>query len=184
MSSFHRASFFACKSMGGIPMNRRVTCISSGYNPIFRHRLQKFGPNLLNLRTGAGERGCRRGKETRHGPINGLTPGTVGSSSRLLVAGKVLLRNLSAKKSQFVACVKRWPSYLDGMALTNLGVVEEALSLPPVERADLAKLLIDSLEGDRRTDEEIKAELAKRLEQLRSGTDSGFTFEQVFESPL
>ena len=38
------------------------------------------------------------------------------------------------------------------MALTNLAVAEEALSLSPAERVDLARLLIQSLENDRRTD--------------------------------
>ena len=70
------------------------------------------------------------------------------------------------------------------MPLTNLGVAEEALSLSPVERVELAQLLIQSLEGDDRTDEAIKAELASRLEQLKSGGDAGLSFEQVFERPL
>ena len=67
------------------------------------------------------------------------------------------------------------------MAITNLAVVEEALSLAPAERADLAKLLVQSLEGDPRTDEAIKAELTRRLEDLVFGKDSGLTFNQVFE---
>jgi putative addiction module component (TIGR02574 family) len=66
------------------------------------------------------------------------------------------------------------------MPLTNLSVAEEALALSPADRADLAKLLIQSLEGNPATDEDIKAELANRLEQLKSGKDSGLTFEQVF----
>ena len=66
------------------------------------------------------------------------------------------------------------------MAITNLAVVEEALSLAPAERADLAKLLAQSLEGDSRTDEAIKADLTWRLEDLVSGKDSGLTFNQVF----
>jgi putative addiction module component (TIGR02574 family) len=66
------------------------------------------------------------------------------------------------------------------MALTNLAVAEEALSLSPVERADLARLLIQSLADDPRTDSEIKADLARRLKDLVSGTDSGLTFEEVF----
>ena len=41
------------------------------------------------------------------------------------------------------------------MPLTNLAVAEEALSLSPADRADLAKLLIQSLENDRRPDAEI-----------------------------
>lgn len=66
------------------------------------------------------------------------------------------------------------------MPLTNLSVAEEALALSPADPADLAKLLIQSLEGNPATDEDIKAELANRLEQLKSGKDSGLTFEQVF----
>ena len=59
------------------------------------------------------------------------------------------------------------------MPLTNLAVAEEALSLSPADRADLAKLLIQSLEGERGADEEIKAELARRFEALVSAKDSG-----------
>ena len=66
------------------------------------------------------------------------------------------------------------------MAITNLALAEEALSLAPAERADLGKLLVQSLEGDSRTDTAIKADLARRLEDLVSGKDSGLTFNQVF----
>ncbi len=66
------------------------------------------------------------------------------------------------------------------MPITNLGVAEEALSLPASERADLARLLVQSLEGDPRTDEDIKADLARRLEALVSGKDAGLTFNEVF----
>ena len=66
------------------------------------------------------------------------------------------------------------------MPLTNLGVAEEALSLGPAERADLAKLLVQSLEGDSRTDAAIKADLTRRLEALVSGKDAGLTFNEVF----
>jgi putative addiction module component (TIGR02574 family) len=68
------------------------------------------------------------------------------------------------------------------MASINLAVAEEALSLSPTERVKLAKLLIQSLEGDGRTDEEIKAELNRRLGDLISQKDSGLSFEQVFGS--
>ncbi len=68
------------------------------------------------------------------------------------------------------------------MALTNLALAEEALSLLPAERAELAKLLILSLEDDPRTDEEIKADLARRLNDLISGKDPGLKFEEVFGS--
>ena len=66
------------------------------------------------------------------------------------------------------------------MALMNLSVAEEALSLSPAERAGLAKLLIQSLENDPRTDDEIKDDLTRRLKNLISGQDSGLTFEEVF----
>ena len=69
------------------------------------------------------------------------------------------------------------------MTLTNLSVAEEALALAPAERADLAKLLILSLEDDPRTDAEIKADLAQRFKNLVSGQDSGLTFQEVFGSP-
>ena len=69
------------------------------------------------------------------------------------------------------------------MALTNLSVAEEALSLSPAERADLARLMIQSLENDRRSDAEITAELNRRFADLISGKDSGLNFEQVFSSP-
>lgn len=69
------------------------------------------------------------------------------------------------------------------MALTNLSVAEEALPLSHAERADLAKLLVQSLENDRRSDAEITAELNRRLADLISGKDSGLNFEQVFGSP-
>lgn len=73
--------------------------------------------------------------------------------------------------------------YFEGMALDHLAVAEEALSLSPAQRVELAKLLIQSLEGDSRTDEEIKSELNRRLSDLISGKDSGLTFEQVFDTP-
>ena len=66
------------------------------------------------------------------------------------------------------------------MPLMNLAVAEEALSLAPGERADLAKLLVERLEGDSRTDEAIKADLTRRLQDLGSGKDTGLTFNQVF----
>ncbi|MBA4147762.1 MAG: addiction module protein [Verrucomicrobia bacterium] len=68
------------------------------------------------------------------------------------------------------------------MPLTNLAMAEEALSLPSSERADLAKLLVQSLEEDPRTDAAIKADLIRRLNDLLSGKDSGLTFKQVFGS--
>jgi putative addiction module component (TIGR02574 family) len=70
------------------------------------------------------------------------------------------------------------------MALQNLAVAEEALSLSQTERAALAKLLIESLEDDPRSDEEIKADLTRRLDDLVRGKDAGLTFKEVFGSSL
>ena len=70
------------------------------------------------------------------------------------------------------------------MPLHDTALAEEALSLSPKERAKLAKLLIQILEGDPRTDEEIRAELTSRLENLISGKDAGLAFEEVFENRL
>lgn len=66
------------------------------------------------------------------------------------------------------------------MALTNLTVAEEALCLSPEDRAALARLMIESLETDSRTDVEIKAELNSRLEELLSKKDAGLSFQEVF----
>jgi putative addiction module component (TIGR02574 family) len=70
------------------------------------------------------------------------------------------------------------------MALTNLAVAEEALSLSAVERAGLAKLLIESLDDDPRTDAEIIKDLNQRLKDMISGKDSGLSFEEVFGRAL
>ena len=66
------------------------------------------------------------------------------------------------------------------MPLTNLTVAEEALSLSPEDRAALARLMIESLETDSRTDAEIKAELTRRLEELLLKKDAGLSFHEVF----
>jgi putative addiction module component (TIGR02574 family) len=66
------------------------------------------------------------------------------------------------------------------MALTNMAIAEEALSLSPDEQLALVKLLIQSLEADPRTDAEIKTELKTRLDDLLSGRDKGLTFAEVF----
>lgn len=65
------------------------------------------------------------------------------------------------------------------MPMNHVSIAEEALSLSPEDRADLARLLIESLEGDRRTDAEIKADLAARLAQLKWGEDPGLSFEDL-----
>jgi putative addiction module component (TIGR02574 family) len=66
------------------------------------------------------------------------------------------------------------------MALTSIYLAEEALSLPPEQRQQLANLLLDSLKSDGPTDEELKAMLRSRLADLESGKDAGMSFEQVF----
>jgi len=70
------------------------------------------------------------------------------------------------------------------MPLSNISLAEEALCLPPDERADLAKLMIDSLDTQAEGDEQIRADLSQRLERLLSGSDAGLSFEQVFDKPL
>lgn len=70
------------------------------------------------------------------------------------------------------------------MNISNLAVAEEALSLPSADRAGLARLLIQSLENDPRTDAEIRDDLARRLDDLVSGRDAGLSFEQVFGARL
>lgn len=69
------------------------------------------------------------------------------------------------------------------MALTSVYLAEEALSLPLEERAALARLLLDSVTADGRSDAEIRAELQERLVRLKSGEDKGLSFEAVFGEP-
>jgi putative addiction module component (TIGR02574 family) len=70
------------------------------------------------------------------------------------------------------------------MPVADANLAKNALALPPNERAELASLLIDSLKGTVRSDEEIKRMLRDRAEALRSGKDKGLSFEEVFgEAP-
>ena len=66
------------------------------------------------------------------------------------------------------------------MPLSNISLAEEALCLPPDERADLAKLMIDSLDSEADGDEQIRADLNRRLELLLSSSDPGLTFQETF----
>jgi putative addiction module component (TIGR02574 family) len=68
------------------------------------------------------------------------------------------------------------------MAFSSIFLAEEALSLPPEQRAELAKLLTESLREDRRSDEEIRTDLQRRFADLKSGKDKGLSFEQTFGS--
>ena len=67
------------------------------------------------------------------------------------------------------------------MALTSIYLAEEALSLPPEQRQQLANLLLDSLKADGPSDEELKEMLRSRLADLESGKDAGLSFEEVFD---
>lgn len=66
------------------------------------------------------------------------------------------------------------------MALTSVYLAEEALALPAEQRRNLAKLLMDSLSDDGRSDEETREMLRSRLDDLKSGRDRGLSFEEVF----
>jgi putative addiction module component (TIGR02574 family) len=54
------------------------------------------------------------------------------------------------------------------MALPSTYLAAEALSLPPEQRQQLAKLLLDSLRPDGRSDDQWREELRARLADLRS----------------
>jgi hypothetical protein len=49
------------------------------------------------------------------------------------------------------------------MAATSTYLAEEVLALPPAQRAELAKLMLDSLADDGRSDDEIRTMLRSRL---------------------
>lgn len=66
------------------------------------------------------------------------------------------------------------------MSLTSVFLAEEVLALPADQRRMLARLLMDSVQDDGRTDDEIRSELWKRLDGLKSGKDQGMSFEEVF----
>jgi putative addiction module component (TIGR02574 family) len=78
------------------------------------------------------------------------------------------------------ACRTDKPDYHSPMALTSVYLAEEALSLPPEQRQQLANLLLDSLKADSRSDEELRDMLRSRLADLESGRDPGLTFDDVF----
>ena len=66
------------------------------------------------------------------------------------------------------------------MADSSIYLAEEARFLPPQQREQLAKLLMQSLQEDGRNDEEITAELRTRLGDLKSGKDAGMDCAAVF----
>jgi putative addiction module component (TIGR02574 family) len=77
-------------------------------------------------------------------------------------------------------CDRSNETYAARMALTSVYLAEEALALPPAQREELAKLLLDSLKSDGASDEELSAMLRSRLADLRSGKDAGLSFDAVF----
>lgn len=96
----------------------------------------------------------------------------------------------SRRKSQSFPAASKRPLAKQGpaapvapMSLTSVYLAEEALSLPPEERAVLARLLLESVTADARSDEEITSDLQARLARLKSGEDAGLTFEAVFGEP-
>ena len=66
------------------------------------------------------------------------------------------------------------------MPLASTYLAEEALALPPDQRHELAKLLLDSLKPGGPSDDELRAMLRSRLADLKSGKDRGLSFEDVF----
>ncbi len=69
------------------------------------------------------------------------------------------------------------------MAFTSIPLADEALSLPPEQRHQLALLLVASLETNGPSDDELKRILQSRLNDLRSGQDRGLSFNEVFGGP-
>ncbi len=67
------------------------------------------------------------------------------------------------------------------MESTSIYLAEEALSLPPEQRQQLANLLLDSLKADGPSDDELKEMLRSRLADLESGRDAGLSFGEVFD---
>lgn len=66
------------------------------------------------------------------------------------------------------------------MASTSVYLAEEALSLPPEQRRLLARLLMESVADDGRSDQEIREMLRSRMDDLKNGRDAGASFEEVF----
>ena len=67
------------------------------------------------------------------------------------------------------------------MSPTSVYLAEEVLALPSEQRQMLAKLLMESVQDDGRSDDEIRKVLTLRLEDLQSGRDPGMSFDEVFD---
>src|SRR5205823_12544050 len=107
-------------------------------------------------------------------------PGRLWTSSVARQRCSIRLASRLNAQRVIVTCANQDLAYFEFMSMMNLAIAEEALSLSPAERADLAKLLIQSLEKDGKTDKEIQTELTRRFERLQLGEEQGLTFEQVF----
>jgi hypothetical protein len=70
------------------------------------------------------------------------------------------------------------------MSSPSIHLVEGALARPPELRMQLARLLIESLEGNNHTNAEIAYRLRSRLAALQNEKDVGLSFEQVFGEPV
>jgi putative addiction module component (TIGR02574 family) len=66
------------------------------------------------------------------------------------------------------------------MSPTSVYLAEEVLALPVDQRRTLAKLLMDSVIDDGRSDQQIRDDLQARLNDLKSGRDPGMSFEEIF----
>lgn len=66
------------------------------------------------------------------------------------------------------------------MSLTSVYLAEEVLALPADQRRALAQLLLESVTHDGRSDDDIRATLNQRLDDLKAGRDPGLNFEEVF----
>jgi putative addiction module component (TIGR02574 family) len=67
---------------------------------------------------------------------------------------------------------------------TTIYLAEEVLALPADQRRMLAKLLMESVQDDGRSDDQIRDALRSRLDDLKSGRDRGMSFEEVFGEKL
>ncbi len=93
-------------------------------------------------------------------------------------------RALGSVAGPVEVCATDQSPYNDSMIVKDITFAKEALSLPASERAGLVRLLVESLEGDPRLNEEICKDLQFRFEKLRSGVDKGMAFHQVFGETL
>lgn len=66
------------------------------------------------------------------------------------------------------------------MSLPSVYLAEEVLVLPVEHCRAVANLLLDSVQNDGRSDDQIRGEFRARLDDLKSGRDPGMSFAEVF----